>query len=121
MFPLLVIQLIHGFERTTWNQAGGKARFVGSEGGKHQHSLAFCLLVVHDIHKNLFSGFSIANLEDAQNQTIICNNYSITLCSRVSIIPPDREHASLLLQASWTFRAPGRSSCGRHETCQTDN
>ena len=38
MFPLLVIQLIHSFEGTTWNQAGGKARFVGSERGKHVHA-----------------------------------------------------------------------------------
>jgi hypothetical protein len=47
--------------------------------GLQQYGLAFCLLVVHDIHRNLFSYCSIAHLEDAQNQTIICDNYSTTL------------------------------------------
>src|SRR5438552_3454559 len=42
--------------------------------------------MVHHIHRNLFSGFSIIHLQDVQNQTIICANYSTTLCSRVSII-----------------------------------
>src|SRR6266566_4853619 len=54
--------------------------------GLHPLCLAFCLLVVHDIHKNLFSGFSIAHLEDVQNQTIICDDYSTTLFGGVSII-----------------------------------
>ena len=75
--------------------------------GLHQLGLAFCLLVIHHIHRNLFTCFSIAHLEDLQNQTIICANYSTTRCSRLSIIPPDREHASLLLQASWTFLQEG--------------
>ncbi|GHO81560.1 hypothetical protein KSD_93310 [Ktedonobacter sp. SOSP1-85] len=49
--------------------------------------------------RNLLTCFSNAHLEDLQNQTIIFDNHSITLCSRASILPPDREHASLLLQA----------------------
>jgi hypothetical protein len=32
--------------------------------GLQQHGLAFGLLVDHHIHRNLFSGFSIAHLED---------------------------------------------------------
>src|SRR6266702_3316757 len=55
----------------------------------------------------LFSCFSIAHLEDVQNQTIIFHNYSTILCKGVSIIPPDREHASLLWQVSWTFLQEG--------------
>jgi hypothetical protein len=39
--------------------------------GLHQLGLAFCLLEDHDIHRNLFPCFSIAHLEDVQNQTII--------------------------------------------------
>ena len=54
--------------------------------GLQQHGLAFRLLVVHDIHRTLFSDFSIAYLEDAQNQTIICDNHSITLREGASII-----------------------------------
>src|SRR5438876_1056404 len=73
----------------------------------HPLGLAFCLLVVHDIHSNLFSCFSIANLEDVQNQTIIFHNYSTILCEGASIIPPERELASLLLQVSWTFLQEG--------------
>jgi hypothetical protein len=38
----------------------------------------------------------IYNLEDVQNQTIILDDYSTTLCGGVSILPPDREHTSLL-------------------------
>ncbi len=51
--------------------------------GLHQLGLAFCLLVIHHIHRNLFTCFSIIHLQDVQNQTIICANYSTTLCSRV--------------------------------------
>ena len=54
--------------------------------GVHPLCLAFSLLVVHHIHKTLFSCFSITHLEDTQNQTIICDNHSTTLRSRVSII-----------------------------------
>src|SRR5437660_12434495 len=41
--------------------------------------------------------------EDVQNQTIIFDRHSTTLCSRVSIISSDRDHSSLLLQTCWTF------------------
>src|SRR6266550_8658852 len=75
--------------------------------GVHPLCLAFCLLVDHHIHSNLFPGFCLAHLEDVQNQTSICANYSTTLCEGASIIPPDREHASLLLRASWTFLQEG--------------
>jgi hypothetical protein len=34
--------------------------------------------VDHDIHSNLFSCFSIAHLENAQNHSIICDYHSIT-------------------------------------------
>jgi hypothetical protein len=53
--------------------------------------------LVSHIHSNLFTGFSIAYLEDVQNHSIIRANSSTTLCSRVSIITLDREHSSLLL------------------------
>ncbi len=46
--------------------------------GLQQLRLAFGLLVDHDIHSNLFSGFSIAHLEDLQNHSIICGYHSIT-------------------------------------------
>src|SRR5713226_8088669 len=54
--------------------------------GLHPLCLVFCLLVDHYIHRNLFSCFSIAHMEDLQNQTIIFDNHSTTLCSRASII-----------------------------------
>jgi hypothetical protein len=54
--------------------------------GLHQLGLAFCRLVDHHIHRNLFSGFSIAHLQDVQNYSIICDNYSTTLCEGVSIM-----------------------------------
>ena len=63
--------------------------------------------MVYHIHKNLFSGFSIAHLEDVQNQTIIFDNHSTILCFLAPIILPDREHASLLLLVSWTFLQEG--------------
>ena len=46
--------------------------------GLQQLRLAFGLLVDHDIHSNLFSCFSIAHLENAQNHSIICDYHSIT-------------------------------------------
>jgi hypothetical protein len=52
----------------------------------HQLGLAFCRLVDHHIHRNLFSGFSIIHLQDVQNQTIICANYSTTQGFGASII-----------------------------------
>src|SRR6266566_1341189 len=54
--------------------------------GLHPLGLAFCLLVVHDIHSNLFSCFSIAHLKDLQNQTMIFHNYSTIRCEGASII-----------------------------------
>ncbi len=44
--------------------------------------------------RNLFSGFSVAHLEDVQNHSIICDNYSTILISRASILVSDSEHAS---------------------------
>ena len=54
--------------------------------GMHPLGLAFWRLLVHDIHRNLFSGFSIAHLEDVQNQTSIFDNHSTTLGEGASII-----------------------------------
>jgi len=54
--------------------------------GLHPLCLAFCRLVDHHIHRNLFSGFSIAHLQDVQNQTSIFDNYSTIQCSKVSIM-----------------------------------
>src|SRR6266581_5891706 len=51
-----------------------------------------------------------------QNQTSIFDNHSTTLYSRVSIISPDREHASLLLQAWWRNSAHGYQENGLSET-----
>jgi hypothetical protein len=48
------------------------------------------------------------DLQDLQNQTIIFDNYSTTLYEGTSIIPSDREHASLLLQTSWTSFKKGQ-------------
>src|SRR6266567_8014032 len=77
-----------------WEQLGGPIFAHGPRDplnqflavGLHQLGLAFCRLVDHHIHRNLFSCFSIAHLEDLQNQTTIFDNHSTTLCSRVSII-----------------------------------
>src|SRR5258708_30361369 len=58
MLPLLVIELVGGFEGTAWNQAGGKAWLVGGEGGQHMdakiksdkeifvHLCWFCLCLI---------------------------------------------------------------------------
>src|SRR5439155_11859971 len=54
--------------------------------GLHQLGLAFCRLVDHHMHRNLFSGFSIIHREDVQNQTIIFANYSTTQGFGASII-----------------------------------
>jgi hypothetical protein len=43
------------------------------------------------------------------------------ICGGVSIPPPGREHASLLGPRKLGLFFKGRSSCGRYETCQTDN
>src|SRR5260370_25893314 len=52
----------------------------------HQLGLAFCRLVDHHMHRNLFSGFSIIHREDVQNQTIIFANHPTTLCEVSSLI-----------------------------------
>src|SRR6266436_6184924 len=54
--------------------------------GLHPLGLVCCLLVDHHIHGNLFSCSSIAHLEDLQNQPIIFDNHSTTLCKGASII-----------------------------------
>jgi hypothetical protein len=77
--------------------------------------------VDHPIHYNLFPGFCLAHLEDVQNQTSILDDYSTTLCGILSILAPDREHASLLLQANLDFSSREDFAVRRHETCQTDN
>src|SRR2546421_7413969 len=69
-------------------------------------SRSACWWIITSI-RNLFSGFSIIHREDVQNQTIIFHNYSTTLCEGASIIPSDREHASLPKQRSWTFLQEG--------------
>lgn len=50
----------------------------------------------HHCHCNLFPGFSIANRQHLENQTTLFENYSITLCFRLSIIRI-RERANLPL------------------------
>src|SRR5206468_12349575 len=77
-----------------WERLGGPLCVHGPRNPLHQFlasglhplSLAFCLLVVDHIHKNLFSGCSIAQLEDAQNHSIICDNHSTTRSFGASII-----------------------------------
>jgi hypothetical protein len=54
--------------------------------GLQQLRLAFGLLVDHQIHSNLFSCCSIIHLQDVQNQTIICANYSTTRSFGASIL-----------------------------------
>ncbi len=54
--------------------------------GLHALGLAFGLRMAHHIHWNLFFCFSVAHVKDLQNQTIIFDNYSITLCEGASII-----------------------------------
>ncbi|GLV60107.1 hypothetical protein KDH_69300 [Dictyobacter sp. S3.2.2.5] len=49
--------------------------------------LALRRLVNYQFHSNLRSRFSLAHLEDLQNQTIIFRNHSITLRVKASIIP----------------------------------
>src|SRR5947207_2053232 len=64
--------------------------------GLYPLDLTFSRRVEHSIHRSLFSGCSIAHLEDVQNPSIIGEDHSITPCSRMSIIASDRKHASLL-------------------------
>jgi hypothetical protein len=90
--------------------------------GLHQHGLAFCLLlVVYHIHRNLFACFFIAHLEDLQNQTIICDNYSTIRCFRVSIITTRQRICLSAFQACWTFSSREDPAVREHETCQTDH
>src|SRR6266516_3645587 len=79
--------------------------------GLQQHALAFCGLVDHPIHDNLFPGFCLAHLEDGQNQTSILDDYSTTLCAVSSILAPDREHASLLGPRKLGLFFKGRFRC----------
>jgi hypothetical protein len=93
-----------------WERLGNPICVYGSPdslnqlfaGGQRVLSPTFCLLD-HHIHKNLFSGMSIAHLKDLQNQTIIFDNHSITLSENLSILLSEREHASLLAQVRCTF------------------
>ncbi len=59
--------------------------------GLHPLGLAFCRLVDHYIHRNFFPYFSVAHLEDVQNQTSIFDNHSTTLCEGASIITTRRK------------------------------
>ncbi len=89
--------------------------------GLHPPCLAFCLLVVHDIHRNLFTCFSIAHLEDLQNQTIIFDNHSTTLCSRVSIMTTRQRTCLSAFVGMLDFSSREDPAVREHETCQTDN
>jgi hypothetical protein len=72
------------------------------------------------IHRNLFSGFPSRVLEDLQNQTIICKDYSTTQGFGESILSPDKEHASRLVPRKLDFSSREALAVRRHETCQTD-
>ncbi len=89
--------------------------------GLHPLCLAFCLLVVHDIHKNLFSYFSIDHLEDAQNQTIICDNHSITLFVGASIITTRKRTFLAAFVGKLDFSSREDPTVREHESRQTDN
>jgi hypothetical protein len=54
------------------------------------------LLEDHHSHRNLFSGFSLAHLEDVQNYSIIGDYYSITLGEGASTITTRQRTTSLL-------------------------
>jgi hypothetical protein len=54
-------------------------------------------------HSTLFPGFCLAHLEDLQNQTIILDDYSTTLCGGVFILSTDRAHASRLVPRKLDF------------------
>src|SRR6266567_7925269 len=54
--------------------------------GAHRRDSLEVVVETRDAHWNLFTCFSVAHLEDLQNQTIIFDNHSTTLCSRASII-----------------------------------
>jgi hypothetical protein len=71
--------------------------------GLYPLDLTFSRRVEHSIHRSLFSGCSIAHLEDVQNPSIIGEDHSITPCSRMSIIASDRKHASLLTPRKLDF------------------
>src|SRR2546421_8017688 len=50
------------------------------------------VLVDHHIHRNPFTGFSVALVQDVQNQTIIFDNQSTIFFSRGSILLVGRGH-----------------------------
>src|SRR6266581_1162833 len=89
--------------------------------GLHQLGLAFCLLVDHDIHRNLFPCFSLAHLEDVQNQTSIFDNHSTTLCSRASIITIRQRPFFSAFADMLDFSSREEPVVREHGTCQTDN
>ena len=73
----------------------------------------------HD--RNLFACFSIAHLEDLQNQTIIFDNYSTIRCFRVPIITTRQRICLSAFAGMWTFSSREDPAVREHETCQTDN
>jgi hypothetical protein len=70
---------------------------------------------------NLFACFSIAHLEDLQNQTIIFDNYSTIRCFRVSIITTRQRICLSAFAGMLDFSSREDPAVREHETCQTDN
>src|SRR6266568_2240636 len=89
--------------------------------GLHPLGLAFCLLMVYHIHRNLFSCFSIAYLEDAQNQTIICDNYSTIRCEGTSIITIRQRTFFSAFTGKLAFSSREDPAVREHETRQIDS
>jgi len=87
----------------------------------HPLGLAFGLLVVDHIHRNLFSGFFIAHLEDVQNQTIIFDNHSTTLCEGASIISTRQRTCLAAVAGKLDFSSREDPAAREHESRQTDN
>jgi hypothetical protein len=77
--------------------------------------------VAHDIHKNLFSYCSIAHLEDAQNQTIICDNHSTTQGFGASIITTRQRSCLAAFVGKLDFSSREDPAVREHESRQTDN
>jgi hypothetical protein len=75
---------------------------------------------VEGFARNLFSGFSIAHLEDVQNQTIIFENRSITQGFGVSIIPFRQRTCLSAFADMLDFSSREDPAVRAHETCQTD-
>ena len=89
--------------------------------GLQQLGLAFCLLEDHYIHRNLFPCFSVAHLEDVQNQTSIFDNHSTTLCEGASIMTTRQRSCLAAFVGKLDFSSREDLAVRRHETCQTDN